>query len=53
MPLKRAVKFLKNVVEHKEIVPFRRYCGGIGRHAQVGFTNQFNFCKRADREFFA
>jgi len=35
MPLKRAVKFLKNVVEHKEIVPFRRYCGGIGRHAQA------------------
>jgi large subunit ribosomal protein L17e len=35
MALRRAVKFLKNVVEHKEIVPFRRFNGGVGRKAQV------------------
>lgn len=35
MPLRRAVKFLKNVMEHKEIVPFKRFNGGVGRKAQV------------------
>lgn len=34
MPLRRAVKFLKNVMEHKEIVPFKRFNGGVGRKAQ-------------------
>merc|ERR1711953_177509 len=34
MPLHRATKYLKNVVAHKEIVPFRRFMGGVGRHAQ-------------------
>jgi len=37
MHLRRAVSFLKNVKGHKECVPFRRYNGGIGRCAQVGF----------------
>merc|ERR1712012_515363 len=35
MPLNRAVKYLKNVVQHKEIIPFRRFMGGVGRHAQA------------------
>lgn len=35
MPLKRAVAFLKNVIQHKECVPFRRYNGGVGRCAQA------------------
>lgn len=35
MPLRRAVKFLKNVLAHKEIVPFKRFNGGVGRKAQV------------------
>ena len=35
MPLRRAMKFLKNVMEHKEIVPFRRFNGGVGRKAQT------------------
>ena len=35
MPLHRATKYLKNVVGHKEIVPFRRFMGGVGRHAQA------------------
>ena len=35
MPLRRAVKYLKNVMEHKEIIPFKRFNGGVGRKAQV------------------
>merc|ERR1712096_12711 len=35
MPLHRATKYLKNVIGHKEIVPFRRFMGGVGRHAQA------------------
>ena len=32
--LKRAKAYLENVVDHKEAVPFRRFTGGCGRHAQ-------------------
>jgi len=39
MALRRATKFLKNVIEKKEIVPFRRYVGGPGRHAQAKAFN--------------
>jgi len=39
MPLKRATRYLKNVIEKKEIVPFRRYVGGPGRHAQAKAFN--------------
>ena len=35
MALVRAVRYLKNVMEKKEIVPFLRYNGGPGRHAQA------------------
>merc|ERR1711935_668620 len=35
MPLHRATAYLKNVVEQKEIIPFRRFMGGVGRHAQA------------------
>ena len=35
MHLRRAVSFLKNVVDKKECVPFRRFNGGVGRCAQV------------------
>jgi len=35
MPLRRAIRYLKNVVEMKECVPFRRYNGGVGRCAQA------------------
>jgi large subunit ribosomal protein L17e len=35
MALRRAQKYLKNVVEHKECVPFRRFNGGVGRCAQA------------------
>uniref|UniRef100_A0A1I7U8Y4 Large ribosomal subunit protein uL22 n=1 Tax=Caenorhabditis tropicalis TaxID=1561998 RepID=A0A1I7U8Y4_9PELO len=39
MPLRRAQAFLNHVKEHKEIVPYRRFHGGIGRAAQ---TKQWN-----------
>ena len=32
--LEKAVAFLKDVAEHKQAVPFRRFDGGIGRTAQ-------------------
>merc|ERR1711934_214567 len=35
MHLKRANRFLKNVVSHKECVPFRRFNGSVGRCAQA------------------
>lgn len=35
MPLKRAQRFLKNVCEKKECVPFRRFNGGVGRTPQA------------------
>merc|ERR1712038_1974959 len=38
MHLRRAQKYLKNVIDKKEIVPFRRYNGDVGRKAQA---NQF------------
>ena len=35
MKLKRAIKYMDNVLEHRQIVPFRVYTGGVGRHAQT------------------
>ena len=35
MALRRATRYLKNVVNKKEIVPFKRYNGGVGRKAQA------------------
>nr|ALS04462.1 60S ribosomal protein L17 [Acartia pacifica]ALS04463.1 60S ribosomal protein L17 [Acartia pacifica] len=35
MPLNRAKIYLKNVIAKKEIIPFRRFMGGVGRHAQA------------------
>merc|ERR1711997_1256797 len=32
--LNRATTYLKNVINQKEIIPFRRFMGGVGRHAQ-------------------
>lgn len=33
--VKRALAFLKNVIERKECVPFKKYNGGVGRCAQA------------------
>merc|ERR1739848_956671 len=35
MHLRRAVAYLKNVVDQKECVPYRRSNGGVGRCAQA------------------
>ena len=35
MPLKKAQFYLNQVIAHKDIVPFRKFTGGIGRHAQI------------------
>ena len=33
MELLKAKSYLENVLEHKAAIPFRKYTGGIGRHA--------------------
>ena len=35
MTVKRATHYLEDVIEHKDIVPFRKFTGGIGRKAQA------------------
>jgi large subunit ribosomal protein L17e len=35
MRLKKAKQFLEDVLAHKQAVPFRRFTGGVGRHAQA------------------
>merc|ERR1712241_331668 len=49
MPLNRANQYLKNVVNMKEIIPFRRFMGGVGRHAQakVHGTSQGRWPKKS------
>lgn len=32
--LKKAQKYLKHVLAHKDAIPYTRHCGNIGRHAQ-------------------
>ncbi|CAF1115557.1 unnamed protein product [Rotaria sordida] len=35
MTLRRATRYLKNVINKKEIVPFKRYNGGVSRKSQA------------------
>ena len=35
MHLRKAIRYLNDVMEKKQIVPFRRFNGGVGRKAQV------------------
>lgn len=35
LTLKKAQTYLQNVIEHKDIIPFRKFNGGIGRSAQT------------------
>jgi len=35
LSLRKAQKFLRDVIAHRQIVPFRRFNGGVGRKAQV------------------
>jgi len=39
MALRRAQRYLKNVIAQKEIVPYRRFNGGVGRKAQIKAFN--------------
>ena len=31
MPLKKAQRYIEDVIAHKDIVPFRRHNGGVGK----------------------
>ena len=35
MHLRKAIRYLTDVMEKKQIIPFRRFSGGVGRKAQV------------------
>lgn len=35
MPVAKALRYLEDVQEHKQCVPFRRFNGGVGRTAQA------------------
>merc|ERR1712176_1294074 len=37
--LKKAKKYLEEVIEHKQAIPFRFFNGCVGRHAQAKMTN--------------
>lgn len=39
MHLKKAQSYLTNVIKHRDIVPFRRFCGGVGRKSMVYLFN--------------
>ena len=40
--LVKAIQYMENVLEHKAIIPFRRYTGGPGRHAICKNFNHHN-----------
>merc|ERR1712138_247654 len=40
MMLKKAQNYLQHVIEHTEAIPFRRFCGGVGRTAQAKHAGQ-------------
>lgn len=35
LKLTKAYAYLGDVVEHKQVIPFRRYSGGVGRASQA------------------
>jgi large subunit ribosomal protein L17e len=35
MDLGKAKKYLEDVLGHRRIIPFRRFCGGVGRSGQT------------------
>eukprot|EP00013_Stygamoeba_regulata_P020806 CAMPEP_0177645350 /NCGR_PEP_ID=MMETSP0447-20121125/9201_1 /TAXON_ID=0 /ORGANISM="Stygamoeba regulata, Strain BSH-02190019" /LENGTH=190 /DNA_ID=CAMNT_0019147825 /DNA_START=95 /DNA_END=667 /DNA_ORIENTATION=- len=49
MTLRRAQKYLEDVLEHKAAIPFRRHTGGIGRKAQAKLygTTQVRYPKKS------
>lgn len=42
MELAKAKRYLEDVIDHKRAIPFRRFCGGVGRTAQVGASGHAN-----------
>merc|ERR1712147_396174 len=40
--LLKAIEYINNVIEHKALIPFRRYTGGPGRHAMCKNHNHHN-----------
>lgn len=42
MELSKAKKYLEDVLAHKRVIPFRRFCGGVGRTAQAKNERQSN-----------
>ncbi|KAK9826968.1 hypothetical protein WJX74_002088 [Apatococcus lobatus] len=42
MDLTKAKKYLEDVLAHKRIIPYRRFCGGVGRSAQAKNEGQSN-----------
>ena len=47
MELNKAKRYLEDVLAHKRVIPFRRFCGGVGRTAQVG-NSQVVQCSKVD-----
>ena len=41
MHLKKALRYLRDVMNKKQIIPFRRFNGGVGRKAQVTETMRY------------
>lgn len=35
LPLNKAKRYLEDVLAHKQAIPFRRFCRGVGRTAQA------------------
>jgi large subunit ribosomal protein L17e len=35
LPVAKAKAYLEDVLAHKQAIPFRRFCGGVGRTAQA------------------
>ena len=51
MPFHKATTYLKNVMVQKEIIPFTRYMGGVGRHAQAKVAGQRFGCRSPGRNY--
>uniref|UniRef100_A0A7S0PY74 60S ribosomal protein L17 n=1 Tax=Coccolithus braarudii TaxID=221442 RepID=A0A7S0PY74_9EUKA len=46
LSLQRAQRYLKDVLAHKDAIPYRRHCGNIGRHAMgKKYKNSGNQCR--------
>merc|ERR1711937_102577 len=45
MGLRRAQKFLKDVIDHKQAVAFHRFCGGVGRKAMGKAAKSSSQCR--------